>query len=620
MARGWCVGTALAGVWLGMSSPAWAQEQQAIEDLRPLSIEQLSGIEVTSVSRRGEPLSEAPAAIDVITAEEIGESGAQSLPEVLRLARNLEVARVRSQHYAISARGFNTFQASNKLLVLIDGRSVYTPLYSGVLWDQHDVVLDDIERIEVISGPGGTLWGANAVNGVINIITRSAADTRGGLLHAQLGSLDQRVDVRYGGVLGERASFRVFATAFGRGALLNSSGEDAGDGWSLGNVGFRSDWGDLRDQMMIQGALHERLDDENENSGGHLLGHWRRLLDDGSSVEVQSYYASASAREGLVSDSLDTWDIEAQHTFLMGPHQFVWGGGYRWSESEFVNASSAATLVPARRSLDTANLFLQDQIALRDDLALTFGVKVENHTYTGVEYLPNVRLAWRPNDTSLVWAAVSRAVRTPSRIDRDLRIPGVILDGNMQSEDLIAYELGYRSQLTDRLSFSVNLFFNDYDGIRTLDLTPPGALPVEYSNGMDGQTYGVEFWADAAVTEDWRVSAGFTLLEQEFDLGPLSIDFNGSGDDPGYQVFLRSQLDIAPRWRLGLDLRAIDAVSPQVPDYVELNARLGWRVTDAVEIALAGQNLFDEAHPESFDEGDLFQARRSITVSARLTY
>lgn len=617
---GWCACAVLSGLCLGGAGAANAQDRSTIDDLRELSIEQLAGLEITSVSRRPEALSAAPAAIDVITASQIRESGAQSLPEVLRLARNLQVAQVRSQHYAISARGFNSFQASNKLLVLIDGRSIYNPLFSGVLWDQHEVMLQDIERIEVISGPGGALWGANAVNGVINIVTRSAAETQGGLLDAQLGAPDNRVDLRYGGGFDGGGSYRVFATAFERGSVLDMSGEEAGDDWSAGQAGFRADWGDIGNRLMLQGAYHDRLDDGGQNNGGHLLGRWQRLLRDGGALEVQAYYSSAFASEGAVSDELHVWDIEAQHTLLAGRHQFVWGAGYRQSDSEFINAASPAGLVPARRTLETWSAFVQDDIALLDNLALTLGVKLEDHTYTGNEYMPNVRLAWRPSETSLVWAAVSRAVRTPSRIDRDLRIPGVILDGNLQSEELIAYELGYRAQPARNLSLSINLFLHDYEGIRTLDLTPPGGLPAEYSNGMDAELSGLELWADAELTETWRVSAGLTLLEEEYERGPFSLDFNGSGHDPGYQVFVRSDFDLAPDWRLGLDLRAIDEVLPAVPAYVELNARLGWRVADNVEIALSGRNLLDEAHPESFDEGQLLQARRSVSLSARLTY
>lgn len=618
-AKAFGAGAALAGVCAVWSGAVWA-EQPLIDDLRELSIEQLANLEITSVSRRPAALSEAPAAIDVITTNQVRRSGAQSLPEVLRLARNLQVAQVRAQHYAISARGFNSFQAGNKLLVLIDGRSIYTPLYSGVLWDQHDVMLDDIDRIEIVSGPGGALWGANAVNGVISIITRPAEETQGGLVHAQLGSLDQRLDLRYGAQLGNDFSYRVFATAFGRGSLLDMSGNEAGDEWSLGQIGFRSDWGNLRERFMLQGAAHDRLDTGGENHGGHLLGRWRRLLDNGSTFEVQSYYASVSAAQGAVTDELETFDIEAQHTVRLGQHQFVWGGGYRWSDSEFVNASSPATLVPAQRELETLSGFVQDELSLRDDLVLTLGLKLEDHTFTGVEYMPNVRLAWRPSASSLLWAAVSRAVRTPSRIDRDLRIPGVIVDGTMESEELIAYELGYRAQPTEQLSLSANIFLHDYRGVRTLDLTPPGMLPIQHSNGLDAELYGMELWADAAVNDRWRIGAGVTILEEDLNLAPLSIDLNGSGHDPSYQIFVRSELEIAPDWMLDLDLRAIDEILPAVPSYLELNARLGWQLSETVEIALAGRNLLDAAHPESFDEGALLQARRSVQVSARLIY
>jgi iron complex outermembrane receptor protein len=611
------------GVWAGLViafAAAAHADDAPIEDLRTLSIEQLASLDVTSVSRQPEALLDAPAAIDVITAEQIRKSGAQSLPEVLRLARNLEVARVSSQHYAISARGFNSFQAANKLLVMIDGRSVYTPLYSGVLWDQHDVVLDDIARIEVISGPGGTLWGANAVNGVINIITRSAADTRGALVHAQLGSLDQRVDVRYGDRLGAESSYRVFATAFDRAELLDSSGDEAGDGWSLGQAGFRTDWSDIEDTATVEGAFHERLDDDGNNRGGHVLGRWQRLLNTGGAIELQTYYASAEASEGAVSDELQTWDVSAQHAVSAGAHRFIWGGGYRWSDSKFVNAGSPATLVPARRSLHTLSAFVQDELALRENLALTLGIKLEDHTFAGAEYMPNVRLAWRPSPSSLVWGAVSHAVRTPSRIERDLRIPGVILDGDMQSEELLAYELGYRAQPTQELSFSANLFYNEYEGIRTIDFTPPGILPIEYGNGIDGEIYGLELWGDAALTESWRLSAGVTVQDSDLEPGNLSVDFNGSGHDPDYQVFVRSDVGFGPNWMLSLDARAIDEVLPTIDRYVELGARLGWRPREGVELALSGRNLLDDAHPESFDEGELQRARRGVTLSARLTF
>lgn len=594
-------------------------EEPSIADLRGLTLEQLANLQVTSVSRRPEALASAAAAIEVITGEEIRRSGAQSLPEALRLARNLQVARVDAQYYAISARGFNSFQASNKLLVLIDGRSVYTPLYSGVLWDAQQVSLQDIERIEVISGPGGTLWGANAVNGVVNIITRSAAETQGFSADLYAGSLDQQADLRYGDRIGD-VSYRVWATGFARGDMELPSGASAGDDWRMARVGFRADWNDAENNLMFQGALRERIDEGGDNSGGHILARWQRLLDDGSSFQLQAFASRAAADAGPVSDALLTYDIEGQHAFQLGEaHNIVWGGGYRVSESQFDSGNPMSMLVAERRSLVTASVFIQDEIAVRDDLALTLGLKIEDHTFTELEYMPSVRLAWRPGADQVVWAAVSRAVRTPSRIDRELIVPGVIEPGFFESEYLIAYELGYRVQASPRASFSVNLYYHDYEGVRTVDLTPPGVLPAHYGNGLNGPVYGAELWSDFDVTEDWRLSAGVTLLESDLELDVFSIDFNGTGLDPSYQAFLRSRHNISDDVTLDFDLRAIDEVSPAIPAYVELGARLGWRINDNVEISLAGHNLLDEAHPESAD-GPIVEIPRSVQVGARLTY
>ena len=614
------LGWAAFALWVS-ASDALARDDAPLEGLRELTIEQLVNLEVTTVSRRPESLSQAAAAIDVITNEDIRRSGAQSLPEVLRLARNLEVARVDSQYYAISARGFNTFQASNKLLVLIDGRSVYTPLYSGVLWDQHQVLLEDIERIEVISGPGGTLWGANAVNGVINVITRSAENSQGLYAQAVAGTVDHRADVRYGGRIGDVA-FRVYGSALERGETLRMTGDGGNDDWRLGQLGFRADWGGLENAFMVQGAAHDRLDDRSDNSGAHLLAHWRRLLENGSTLEAQAFASHNAAGAGPVSDELQMYDLELQHSFDAGArHRIVWGGGYRVSESEF-STGGASGLVDPRRRLHTANVFLQDQIALADNIQLTLGLKIEDHTFTGLEYLPNARLSWSPTSNMLVWAAVSRAVRTPSRIDRELVNPGVIAPSDeFESENLIAYELGWRAQPTSRSTVSVNLYLHDYDQLRSLNLTPMVILPAQYGNDLAGQVYGAEVWGDIDVTENWRLGAGVTLFESDLALiNPWAIDFNGSGDDPGYQIFLRSSADLTDRWLLDLDLRAIDEVRPDIPSYVELNGRLAWRLTDNVEIALAGRNLLDEAHPESFDEGALLQDRRRVHLGVQWRY
>jgi iron complex outermembrane receptor protein len=618
-------------LWLSAGA-ANAQDAPSEVDVYELTIEQLLNTEVTSVSRRSELLSQAPAAIDVITSEDIRRSGAQNLPEVLRLARNLEVAQIDAQRYAVSARGFNSYETSNKLLVLIDGRSVYTPLYSGVFWDQQHVPLDDIDRIEVVSGPGGTLWGANAVNGVINIITKDAGDTQGLFAEAFAGANDQRLDARYGGSFGATGRFRVFASGHALGPTQMLSGDDANDDWSGAQGGFRADWGGAENTFMAQGTLFaDALDAGGSREGGHLQGSWRRALDDGSSFEVQTYYSSEQRDAALRAtpgtfDSLATWDVSVQHNTRFGEaHEIVWGAGYRNVDSEFINTLNPAGFEQPRRTLETLNVFVQDQIALAEDLSLTLGVKLEDHTFTGVEYMPNARLAWRPSDESMVWGAISRAVRTPSRIDEELTFigfPGFIAPFTFRSEELLAYELGVRVQPTSNSTLSATLYRHDYDELRTSSLSPPppGGFPLFVGNGLEGEVYGLELWGDVAINDDWRLSAGLTLLDQEFRTDPLSSDVNGSGDDPGYQLSLRSQANLSSNLTLDLHLRAIDEVHPQVPAYVELDARLGWQLNERVEIALSGRNLLDEAHPESFDIAPLLQARRSVQVSARLSY
>lgn len=607
-------------------------ETSARVDVYDLSIEQLLNTEVTSVSRRAESLSDAAASIDVITSEDIRRSGAQTLPEVLRLARNLEVAQIDAQRYAISARGFNSYEASNKLLVLIDGRSVYTPLYSGVFWDQQHVPLQDIARIEVVSGPGGTLWGANAVNGVINIITKSAADTQGVSGELFVGDVDQRLDARYGGAFGANGHFRIFASGFALGPTLTMSGEEASDDWSGAQAGFRADWGRPDERFLFQGSLYrDELDAGGRHDGGDLQAGWRRTFSDGSSFEAQAYYASEQRDAALrtapgIFDSQETWDISVQHNTQWGEaHQIVWGAGYRVVESEFINTLNPITFAQPRRTLETTNVFLQDEIALKEDLALTLGLKLEDHTFTGLEYMPNMRLAWRPSERFMLWGAISRAVRTPSRIDEELEapaFPGFFIPFTFESEELLAYELGLRAQPLSNATVSATFYWHDYDNLRTSTRSPPppGGFPVWVGNGLEGEVYGVELWGDLALQENWRLSAGVTLLQSEFRTDPLSFDVNGSGADPGYQLFLRSQANLSEHVMLDLDLRAVDETAPQVPRYIDLDARLGWRVSERVEIALAGRNLFDEAHPESFDVAPLLQARRSVQLSAHVRY
>jgi iron complex outermembrane receptor protein len=615
-----------------MCATGAAAAQTPGEDVFDLTIEQLVNIEVTSVSRRAEPISEAAASIDVITSDDIHRSGAQTVPEVLRLARNLEVAQIDAQRYAISARGFNTYEASNKLLVLIDGRSVYTPLYSGVFWDQLHVPLQDIERIEVISGPGGTLWGANAVNGVINIITKDASDTQGFAGSFFAGDIDRRADLHYGATFGESVHVRVFGSAFELGDTLTLASADAGDGGTGLQGGFRADLGGVDDSFMLQGGVYDdEIDAGGERSGAHMLGRWRRTLEDGAALEAQVYYSNEERDAALRSapgifDSLETWDISFQHNTHFGErHQVVWGAGYRHVDSEFINTLNIAGFDEPRRVLETANVFVQDEIALPADFALTLGLKLEDHTFTGLEYMPNVRLAWRPSETFMLWGAVSRAVRTPSRIDEELTFigfPGFIDTFRFQSEELLAYELGVRAQPLSNATLSATLYRHEYEGLRTSSRSPPppGGFPVFVGNGLEGEVYGLEVWGDLAISDSWRLSAGLTLLGSDFRTAPLSSDVNGSGEDPGYQLFIRSEANLTEALTFDLDLRTIEEVNAQVPTYTALNARFGWRLNDSVEVALAGRNLLDEAHPESFDIAPLLQARRSVQLSLHVSY
>jgi iron complex outermembrane receptor protein len=388
-------------------------------DFSRMTIEDLANIEITSVSKKSEPLSAAAAAVFVITREDIRRSGANSIPEILRLAPNLQVARVDASQYAISARGFNSTTA-NKLLVLIDGRSVYTPLFSGVFWDVQDTMIEDIERIEVISGPGGVQWGSNAVNGVINIVTRRAKDTTGGLVSVGGGTDERGAAMRYGGRFGENANYRVYAKNFNRDHTLTERGANAQDAWRKSQFGFRVDWAKSDDGVTLQGDVYDGSIDQAVNAdksiaGGNVLARWNRTLGNGSAVQVQAYYDKTRRfYPGTFGEVLDTYDVDAQHGFKWGKsHDVVWGAGYRLMRDDVTNSAGLAFL-PAQRDLRLVNVFVQDTIALAEHLQITLGARLEHNTYTGLEVQPNARLGWTVHENALLWSSVSRAVRTPS--------------------------------------------------------------------------------------------------------------------------------------------------------------------------------------------------------------
>lgn len=615
----------LAGVATAcLSTPALATTT-ADDNLGGLSLEELANVKVTSVSRRPEPVAEAAASIYVISADDIRRSGAASLPEVLRLAPNLQVQRVNAADYAISARGFNGFETSNKLLVLIDGRSVYSTLHAGVFWDIRTPPIEDIDRIEVVSGPGGTLYGANAVNGVINIITRPSGETQGPAVAVGLGNEDRTLNLRHGWRIGDNGAARAYVYAFDRGDSLQASGEDATDATSGVRGGLRSDWTFGADTVSLQGELFRNRLHVNEDfsgagthaEGGHVLGRWTRAFDSWGELQLQALYDRMQLTEPLITETDDTYDIQLQHAFALGErHQIVWGGGYREVTTALESKVPSSFLDPEERTITLGNLFIQDHVGLTDALTLTLGVKYETNSFSGDELLPNVRLAWRRPAGDLVWAAISRASRTPNRIERDLRFPGFLVGGDFQSELLTAYEAGYRSNPTANTAFSISLFYNEYDQLRTVRTTPVTIVPISFANDAEGRTYGLEAWGSWDVRPRWRLSAGVSTLDKDFDVKPGQTDLSliaSQGDDPNYQVLLRSQSNLADNVELDVRLRAVDELVPSgVDGYVEADARIGWRITDQLELALAGQNLLDNNKFETADP----QRRRAFGRAA----
>jgi len=587
----------------GAADSAESVASRSPASLARLSIEELSQIEISSVSKRPERLADAAASVYVITREDIRRCGATTLPEVLRLAPNLQVARSSSNGYAISARGFNDDNA-NKLLVMIDGRTVYTPLHSGVFWDVQDVLIGDIERIEVVSGPGGTLWGANAVNGVINVITLSAKNTIGLLTAAIAGSNERGLAARDGVALGDEGAVRLYAKSFRFDHNRRADGTDINDAWNRQQAGFRADWGKTSNWTLqgdlYQGDAQALSRPQRNTSGANLLARWSREYEDKSGLQFQAYFDTYKRRqEGFFTEDLDTIDIDAQHHFQLGSaHEIVWGGGVR-EQRDKTSATAAFGFFPAESKLTLANLFAQDTWTIQPRTKLTLGLKLEHNSYTGLEYQPNVRIAWKPAQQSLLWAALSRAVRTPSRLDRGLMVfgqPGMpsLLGGpDFKSERLTAYELGYRGQPRSDLSYSVSTFVNFYDRLRSVE--PNGSGDFVLGNGVKARTEGIEAWGGFQVHEGWRVNAGLLLQHQSFSFAP---DSQGTGsasagsNDPKHQFTLRSSWSLPRDISLDLALRSVAALpSPAVPGYTTLDARLAWPISKSFELSFSGFNL-----------------------------
>jgi len=599
------------------------------DDLSGLSIEDLAQLMVRSASKRDEPLSAAPTSLFVLTHGDIVDAAATSLPEVLRLAPNLGVQQITAHDYAITARGSNGIAASNKLLVLVDGRSIYSTLHSGVFWDTQTPFLEDIEQIEVISGPGGTLYGPNAVNGVISIVSRDARDTQGGLIRAAAGAYEQDVGARYGFALGGGNAMRIYGHAFNRGNLPANGGATDDDGYRGWQAGFRADLGDATDQITLQGDIFDNEVDtrpEDGNRGHNLLARWSHAFDADRALRVQAYYDDYRRRFSLVSDSLQTMDLDVQYNARFGAHDLVFGGGVRTTRDAVINNQNPLQLDPPRRRLWVYNAFVQDRVRLSDSLSLIGGLKVEETSFTGIELLPNLRLAWQPNERHLLWAAVSRAVRTPSRVDRQLQSPGMLLPGDdFVSETLIAFEAGYRGQPTARTTLSVSVFYNLYDDLRTFEYADGVGLPIQLRNGLEGHSWGVEAGSSTQLMPWWRLNLGLATLFKDFREKPGHVDLSfkdAAGHDPEVQLFARSALDLTDRLRINAGLRFIGRIGGTNPvgSYVEADAAITYRLTERLDVYASGLNLLHAAHLESSDAGTAQLAQRSLQLGARVRF
>jgi iron complex outermembrane receptor protein len=585
--------------------------QASPAELKQLSLEQLLEVEVISVVKRPQRWVDTAAALSVITGEDVRRSGARSLPDALRLAPGLHVARFDSRSWAISARGLNT-SVANKMLVLIDGRSVYTPLFSGVFWDVQAPLLEDVERIEVVRGPGGALWGANAVNGVINVITRRADDSQGGLLVAGGGDEERPFGaVRWGGTTGG-GHYRVYGKLDQHGALALPGGASADDPLRLGQGGFRFDrpLGEAT-ELTLQGDLYEgrighRFRDDTDVDGGNLMAHWSRRLDGGSQVALRGYYDHTFRRvPGQFQEDRGTWDVEGQHGLARGRHELLWGGGYRVSEDR-VLASPVLAWDPPREAAWVANLFLQDEIDLAPGWQAVLGTKLEEHSTMDLEVMPSLRLAWAPHEAALLWAGAARAVRAPTRLDRDARflaggVPFLVGNPDFAPEEVVSYELGGRWAGGARWLLDLAAFHHRYDDLRSTEPGPPGS-PLLLANLLAGETAGATLAASWQLVPRARLHGGVTLLDTDLEPKPGGRDVNegsGEGNDPRRHGFLRLDLDLPADLELGAWLRHVGELpDPVVPAYTELDLRLGWRPRPGLLLGLVGQNLLHDRHPE----------------------
>jgi len=640
------------------------------QDLIKLSLEDLLKVQVTSVSKKEQPLAKAGAAVFVISQEDIRRSGATNIPDLLKMVPGVNVAQLNANMWAIGIRGFSNLDA-DKVLVLIDGRSVYTPTSSGVEWDQQDVPLENIDRIEVIRGPGGAVWGANAMNGVINIITKSAKVTQGGILTAEAGSQKTAYGfLQYGGKIGQNGFYRVFSDYSTFGNAASPPGQAVVDGWHKSHAGFRADW-DLapHDTLTVQGDLfqaheastletlfsddlprEEIINDTTTVRAGNLLGRWIHTFSKGSSTSLQVYFDRYNRREGGSRDIRNTIDVDFQHHLTFGSrHDVVWGAGCRIS-GDNITPGYDFLYIPARRNDRLFSSFFQDEVKLSRSLWLTVGSKVEHNSYSGFEYEPSARLVWALNDRHTVWASASRAIRQPARNDFDIQddlstfpLPnggfGVVgVKGNLsrQSESLRDFEVGYRAQISKLLSLDITTFTSYYQHLATEEpgepfftVLPPVhlVLPLFTDDDAHGHSYGVEVFASWRVSDRWKLSPGGSFIQMNVAGNPDSHDPNVAhivNETPKHMFQVRSFVNLTRRldWDSSLSYvgRLGAGKSESIPSYNRLDTRLGWKIGEFVELSIVGQNLLTPRHSEFPDEDGILHSLVTRKIFGKLTW
>jgi iron complex outermembrane receptor protein len=624
-----------------------------------MSLEELMVSEISSAAKKPQRLTDAATAIYVLGQDEIRRSGATNVPELLRTVPGVQVSRIDGSRYAVSIRGFSS-RYSGKLLVLQDGRTLYSPLLSGTLWESQDVMLEDVERIEIIRGPGGTLWGANAMNGVINIITKQAQDTQGTLAQVKTGSLESGASVRYGGSLGESGHFRLYGKVDEHQDMETDTGADAHDAWRQQRAGFRADFTpDARDTITLQGDVYDTkaqstnlytalvppttayLPDTSKLSGANLLFRWKRDVDASQDWQFQAYFDRTDATERAFDARVDTTDLDWQHRFRLTPSQeLTWGAGYRHVSDE-VKGSFTIGFPKSEDRSEIYSAFLQDEIQLNEAWRLTLGSKLEHNDVTGLEPQPSARLLWNASPTNTFWTSLSRAVQTPSRSTLDSQVnyavgpyppfttavQGIYGNPNLDSQEMLSREIGYRGQFGPRLNVDAAVFYNTYDNLISNEQQAPAFVPYplsveRFDNGLKGKIHGFEVSGNWQATPDWRLKASYSRAKMSLTNKPgytgLSA-FGRVGSTPVNMAQLQSSHRLSHQIELDAFLYYSDPLlNLEVERFTRMDLRLGWRPHSDFELSVTGRNLLQKRHQEYASQDVVpSQTPRSVLVQAR---